>query len=110
MHPHAFSWVLISVSVLAEVLGTIALRYATGFTVFAPSLVAIICYGVAIWLMALALKHLEVGLTYAVWAGAGVALTAIVGIIWFNETINGLRILGLALIIGGVISLHLSVR
>ena len=110
MRPHTLSWVLIFVSVLAEVLGTIALRYVIGFTVLAPSLAAALCYAAAIWLMSLALQHLELGLTYAVWAGSGVALTAIVGVIWFDEAVTGLRVLGLVLIVGGVISLHIGAR
>ncbi|WP_353621304.1 SMR family transporter [Variovorax saccharolyticus] len=49
-------------------------------------------------------------MTYAVWAGSGVALTAIVGIICFDELITPLRVLGLVLIVGGVISLHIGAR
>jgi small multidrug resistance pump len=60
--------------------------------------------------MSIALKHLEMGLTYAVWAGAGTALTAILGMIWFNEAMSISRLAGLALIVVGVVALNISSR
>ena len=59
--------------------------------------------------MAIAVKHLEIGLTYAVWAGSGTALTALLGMIWFHEAASALRLVGLLFIVLGVISLNLSV-
>lgn len=108
MSPQTVSWFLIAASVLAEVLGTIALRYADGFTRPLPSLTVVLSYSAAIWLMSLAVRHLEVGLTYAVWAGTGMALTAVIGILWFAESASFLRVSGLVTIILGVILLNLS--
>ena len=71
-----FSWLLLAASIAAEVVGTLALRHADGFTRALPSAVVAAAYALAIWLMALAVRQLEVGLAYAVWAGAGTALIA----------------------------------
>ncbi len=70
MNPQTFAWLVLAASVVAEVLGTLALRYADGFTKPLPSAAVVVCYACAIWLMSLAVRHLEMGLTYAVWAGA----------------------------------------
>ncbi|MDO9005617.1 MAG: multidrug efflux SMR transporter [Aquabacterium sp.] len=102
------AWLLLAASVLAEVVGTIALRYAEGFTRLLPSLACGLCYAVAIWLMSLSVKQLGVGLTYAVWAASGTALIAIVGMIWFGEPTQPLRLAGLGCIVLGVIALNLS--
>ena len=102
------AWLVLSASVIAEVLGTFALRYADGFTRFWSSATAVICYACAIWLMSIAVKHLEMGLTYAVWAGAGTALTALLGIVWFQESSSILRLAGLGFIVVGVIALNFS--
>jgi small multidrug resistance pump len=110
MSPQSSAWVVLAVSVIAEVLGTLALRYAAGFSKPLPSVAVIVCYGCAIYLMSIALKHLEMGLTYAVWAGAGTALTAILGMIWFNEAMSISRLAGLALIVVGVVALNISSR
>lgn len=108
INPQTFAWLVLAASVVAEVLGTLALRYADGFTKPLPSAAVAVCYACAIWLMSLAVRHLEMGLTYAVWAGAGTALTALLGIIWFEEATSALRFAGLGCIVAGVIALNLS--
>ncbi|MCX2864135.1 multidrug efflux SMR transporter [Paucibacter sp. PLA-PC-4] len=110
MRSSSTAWWLLAASVLAEVLGTVALRHADGFTRFLPSLACAALYGLAIWLMSLSVRHLDLGLAYAVWAGAGTALTACVGIWLFGESMHAPRLLGIALIVAGVAVLNLSAR
>lgn len=110
MNSQTFAWLVLAASVFAEVLGTLALRYAAGFTKPWPSVAVVTCYACAIWLMSVVVKRLEMGLTYAVWAGAGTALTAILGMIWFGETTSALRFAGLACIVVGVVTLNLSAQ
>ena len=104
------SWLLLAASIVAEVAGTMALRYADGFTRFVPSLVTAASYAAAIWLMSMAVRHLEVGLAYAVWAGSGTALTAAFGIYWFSESMTLLRIAGVVMIVIGVVVLNLETQ
>lgn len=108
MRNSSFTWLVLAASVLAEVAGTLALRYADGFTRVLPSVATGLCYAAAIWLMAISVRHLEVGLTYAVWAGSGTALTALLGVLCFGESASLLRLAGLGFIIAGVIALNLS--
>lgn len=100
------SWLLLAASVVAEVVGTIALRYADGFTRPFPSLVVGASYAAAIWLMSISVRHLEVGLAYAVWAGCGTALTAVLGIAWFGESMTFQRVAGVVMIVIGVVALN----
>ncbi|MCW5257504.1 QacE family quaternary ammonium compound efflux SMR transporter [Verminephrobacter aporrectodeae subsp. tuberculatae] len=110
MSAQGFSWLLIAASVGAEVAGTIALRFADGLTRPLPSIAVFLSYGVAIWLMSLAVRQLEVGLTYAVWAGSGTALIALIGILCFNESAHTMRLLGFVFIVLGVVTLNVSAR
>lgn len=110
MRDSTFAWLVLAASVLAEVFGTIALRCTDGFTRFLPSVITALSYATAIWLMSISVRHLEVGLTYAVWAGSGTALTALVGILWFGESADLLRLAGLSCIVLGAIALNLSAR
>jgi small multidrug resistance pump len=103
-----FAWLILGASVIAEVIGTIFLRYAAGFTKWLPTLLTLACYAGAIWLMAIAVKHLDVGLTYAVWAGTGTALTAVIGMLFYQESASLARLLGIGLVIAGVIVLNMS--
>ena len=110
MPPLLLAWLALAASVIAEVLGTLALRHADGFTKPLASMAVVICYGLAIWLMSLAIKQLDVGLTYAVWAGSGTALTAALGIVCFDEPAGPVRMAGLGCIVLGVIVLNLGSR
>lgn len=110
MRSHALAWLLLAASIAAEVAGTVSLRYANGFTRLLPSLAVSSLYALAIWLMSVSVKHLEVGLAYAVWAGVGTALTALVGMLWFGEASHATRLVGIAFIVIGVVCLNLDLR
>lgn len=108
MRSHALAWLLLAASIAAEVAGTVSLRYADGFTRLLPSLAVGSLYALAIWLMSVSVRHLEIGLAYAVWAGVSTALTAMVGMLWFGEASHATRLAGIAFIVIGVFCLNLD--
>jgi small multidrug resistance pump len=101
-------YVLLGISILTEVLGTSALRASNGFSRLVPSVIVVVCYGAAFYLMSQALKSLPLGFTYAVWSGVGTALTALIGWVYFRDAFNWGALGGIALIIAGVVVLNLS--
>jgi small multidrug resistance pump len=101
-------WIYLSAAIVTEVVGTVFLRFTDGFTRPVPSVVVVITYVASIWLTALALRELEISLAYAVWAGVGTAAVAIIGMTALGETVNGLKLASIALVIGGVVGLNLS--
>jgi small multidrug resistance pump len=100
--------VLLSLAIVTEVAGTVALRYSDGFTKLAPSAVVVVGYGASFWLLALVLRELSIGTTYAVWSAAGTALIAAFGILALGEPATALKLASLALIIIGVVGLNLG--
>jgi small multidrug resistance pump len=100
--------IYLSIAILSEVAGTVALKYTDGFTRLLPSSAVVIGYGVSFWMLALVLKEMPIGLTYAVWAAVGTALIAAIGIVAFGEPATTLKILSLGLIIAGVVGLNLA--
>jgi multidrug transporter EmrE-like cation transporter len=96
---------LLGTAILSEVAATLALRASEGFSRPLPVAVVIVGYGLSFWLLALALKHIPVSLTYAIWAGTGTALVAIGGVVAFGETMNTMKLLSLAVIVLGVVGL-----
>ncbi|NBR69961.1 MAG: QacE family quaternary ammonium compound efflux SMR transporter, partial [Verrucomicrobia bacterium] len=93
-------------AILLEVCGTVCLKLSHGMTRPLPVVGVVIFYLSTFTLMSLCLKNLEIGTVYAVWSGAGTALVAIIGILYFAENFNWMKILGLSLVIAGVILLH----
>jgi len=100
--------ILLTIAILAEVAGTVALKYADGFTNLGPSALVVAGYGLSFWMLALVLRDLPIGLTYAVWAAVGTALIAAIGIFAFGEPATTMKLLSLGLIIAGTVGLNVA--
>ena len=99
---------LLSLAIVTEVAATVALRFSDGFTRVVPSTVVVLGYGISFWLLALVLKQLSLGTTYAVWSAAGTALIAAIGVFAFGEPATALKLASLSLIILGVVGLNMA--
>jgi small multidrug resistance pump len=100
------TYLYLFMAILAEVIATSALKSAEGFTKLGPSLVVVLGYGAAFYLLSLVLRHMTVGVTYAIWSGVGILLVALVGIFAFREIPDTPAIIGMGLIIAGVTVIH----
>jgi small multidrug resistance pump len=99
-------WLFLSIAIVSEVMATSALKASAGFTRPLPSLVVVVGYGVAFYFLSLTLKTVPVGVAYAIWSGAGVALIALVGWAFLGQRLDAPAILGLALIVAGVVVIN----
>ncbi|OEU88435.1 ligand-binding protein SH3 [Streptomyces abyssalis] len=95
-------------AILAEVVGTTAMKYSNGFSKLVPSLITGFSYAVAFILLAQTLKTMAVGTAYAIWAGVGTAAIAAIGIVFIGESVTVAKIIGIVLVIGGVVVLNLG--
>ncbi|MCH4268187.1 MAG: SMR family transporter [Brevundimonas sp.] len=87
-------------------MGTTLLQQSQQFTRPWPTAGLAVCYGVAFYLLTLALKQMPVGLAYAIWSGLGVVLISVIGLFLFKQKLDPPAIIGLALIIGGVVVIN----
>ena len=94
-------------AIVAEVIGTSALKASEGFTRPGPTAVVLAGYGLAFWLLSLTLRTIPVGIAYATWSGLGIVLVAGVGWIAFGQKLDGWAALGMCLIIAGVLIMNL---
>ncbi|NBR97018.1 MAG: QacE family quaternary ammonium compound efflux SMR transporter [Verrucomicrobia bacterium] len=101
-------WLILCLSIALEVCGTVCLKLSDGMSRPLPILGVILFYLSAFALMSTSLKSLEIGIVYAIWAAAGTALIAIIGIVFFGESIASGKIVGLAFVIAGVVLLKVS--
>jgi small multidrug resistance pump len=104
------SWICLGLAIVCEIVATTFLKMSVGLTRPGPAAVVVAGYVAAFGLLALALRTIEVGIAYAIWSGVGTAVVAALGIALFGESVSGMKILGLGLIVAGVISLHLAGR
>ncbi len=100
-------YTMLSIAIVCEVAATLSLKAADGFTKFVPSVVVVVGYLLAVYLLSIITRQLSIGVTYAVWSGAGVVLTAGLGIVIYGEKMDLAGIVGITLIIAGVLILNL---
>ncbi|WP_419797394.1 MAG: DMT family transporter [Terasakiella sp.] len=97
------TYVYLAIAILAEVIGTSALKASQEFTRLWPSVIVVAGYSCAFYFMTLTLRVLPIGITYAIWSGAGVVLVTLSGIVIYKEIPDLPAILGIGLIVSGVI-------
>nr|WP_244515511.1 SMR family transporter [Actinopolyspora xinjiangensis] len=101
------AYIVLVAAILSEVLGTISLRFVDGMSRPLPLVLVVIGYGSAFVALANVLKMgIPVGVAYAIWSAAGVALVVLIGALFLNETMTLTQIGGILLIIGGVVALE----
>ncbi|AIO33140.1 multidrug efflux SMR transporter [Burkholderia pseudomultivorans] len=100
-----YAW--LAIAIVAEVIGTSALRAADGFTRFWPSVLVVAGYGIAFYCLSLTLRTMPVGIIYAVWSGAGIVLITLVAMLLYRQVPDVPAVIGLGLIIAGVVVLNL---
>lgn len=101
------AYLILLLAVAAETIGTTALQASQQFSRFWPSVLVVISYGIAFYLLGLTLRFMPVGIVYAIWSGLGIFLIAIIGYIAFGQELDWPAVLGLAMILGGILIIHL---
>ena len=102
------AWLLLVVAGLLEVTWAIGLKYTAGFTRLWPSVGTLAAMAVSMWMLAIAMRSLPVGTSYAIWVGVGAIGTAILGIVLFDEPATAGRLASLGLIVAGIVGLKLA--
>ena len=100
------AYLYLTIAIVAEVVATNALKASEGFTKPVPSGIVIVGYATAFYLLSLVLRVIPVGITYAIWAGMGIVLVAIVAAVAFQQIPDWPAILGMLLIVSGVVVIH----
>ena len=100
-------WVFLSCAIFLVVIATSALKLSQGFSKLIPSIIVVIGYGGAFFFLSLALKYIAVGIAYALWAGLGTVFIALMGLLFFKQTLDFFALLGLAFILVGVLIINL---
>jgi quaternary ammonium compound-resistance protein SugE len=102
------TYLYLSLAILAESGWAIAMKLSDGLRRPLPTAATAALYLLSLVLLALAVRRLEIGVAYAIWAGAGAAIIAAAGIVYFGEPANAGKIVSVALIIAGIVGLRFS--
>lgn len=97
----------LTLAVISEVIGTLALKESDGFSHATSSTVCVIAYAVAFYFLSLVLKSVPVGIAYAIWAGMGIFLIAVISALLYRQPLDWPALLGMGLILAGVVVINL---
>ncbi len=100
-------YIYLCIAIVAEVIATSTLKATEQFSKPLPTIVVVVGYGLAFFLLSIVVKTLPVGVVYAIWSGAGIVLVAIVGYVWLKQNLDLAAIVGIALILLGVAVVNL---
>ena len=90
-------------AIFCEVAGTMLLPVSQNFTKLIPTALLTVFYFTAFYLLTYVVNKLPIAIVYATWSGLGIFTIAILGYVFFKQTLNWQTILGLFFIIIGVI-------
>ena len=103
-------WLMLLLAGIFEIVWAIGMKYSNGFSILLPSVITIVTYILSAVFLALALKHLPLGIGYIMWVSFGIIGTSVLGFLLFNEKLSLLQIVSIILIIIGVIGLKLFAK
>ena len=101
-------WFCLAGAIALEIAGTISMKLSEGFTRTLPSVLIFVFYAASFSLMTVAVKKIDVSVSYAIWSGVGTTAIALIGVYWFRESLTTMQIASIVLIITGVIGLRVG--
>lgn len=102
------AWIALLVAGAFEVGYALSVNGSAGFTNALWSAITVVFFLLTLFFLSLALRRIDVGIGYAVWAGIGAIGAAVFGPIFFDETLTFAKAFWLAVIIAGVVWLKLT--
>ncbi len=101
-------WGLLALGLITELGATTCMKLSNGFTNLIPSILTFVFFGISFGVLIVILKKWDLSFAYAIWAGLGILLVTLVGILHFKEPASAFKIGSIAMISAGVICLNLS--
>ena len=98
---------LLGLAIISEVIGSTFLVKSEGFSKLFPSIMVLVLFSLAFYLLSQVIKTIPLGIAYAIWAGVGIVLTAIVSHVLFKQTLDTPAMIGIALIVSVVFVINL---
>ena len=99
-------YLYLAIAIVTEVIATSALKATAEFTKFWPSVLVLAGYVTSFYFLTLCLRHIPVGITYAIWSGVGIILIAVIGWLLYKEPLDAPAVIGIIFIIVGVVIIH----
>jgi multidrug transporter EmrE-like cation transporter len=98
----------LALAVVFEVGWAVAMKLSSGFTKMPATAATVVMYLLSVVFLSRATKTMDIGIAYAIWAGCGVSLIAIVGMTYFKEPVTAMKLASLLLVVVGIVGLSVA--
>ena len=97
------TYLILTIAIFCEVGGTMLLPVSQNFTKIIPTTILAALYLLSFYLITFVVDKMPIAIVYATWSGLGVFTVAILGYIFFKQSLSWQAVLGLFLIVMGVV-------
>ena len=97
------TYLILTVAIFCEVGGTMLLPVSQNFTKIIPTTILAVLYLLSFYLITFVVDKIPIAIVYATWSGLGVFTVAILGYVFFKQSLSWQAVLGLFLIVIGVV-------
>ena len=104
------NWLYLFIAVTAEIFGTVAMKHSDGFQKITPTLGVAAGYGLATFFLSIVVKHIPVGIVYALWSAVGILGSLVIDHYFFSEKYSFFQLTGFVFIVMGAVMLNVSVN
>ncbi len=104
---YIMKWICLMLAGIFEITWAVAMKMSNGFTVLLPSIITGFGYVASAVFLAVALKQLPLGTTYAIWTGMGIVGTTLLGVLLFHEKLSFPHLICVIFIVAGIAGLKI---
>lgn len=100
-------YLYLAIAIISEVIGSNMVVNTERFTKLKPTLICILCFGIAIYMLSPTVHYIPLYIAYAIWGGLGIVLVTIVGVVFWKQSVDIPTLIGIFLIVAGVVVVNL---
>ena len=103
-------WIFLGLAIMTEIIGTLSMKYASVNGGMIGHIVMYVMITASYVLLSVAVKRVALGVAYALWEGIGILFITLFSVLWFDEPISALKVLGLATLIASIMLVKSGTR
>jgi spermidine export protein MdtJ len=101
-------WILLALAIAAEIIGTLSMKWASVNGGNAGYIFMLVMIALSYICLSFAIKHIALGVAYAMWEGVGIVFITLFSVLLFDEALSVIKLAGLLTLIIGIVLIKLG--
>ena len=95
-------WIFLACAIAAEIIGTLSMKWASLSGGMTGNIVMLVMITISYIMLSFAVKRVALGVAYALWEGIGILFITLFSVMWFDESMSLMKLMGLVTLIAGI--------